>query len=43
MVSNSVNLSYVSAVQMVQFDQIYQIEKAIFNLTRTFSNGLQQC
>ena len=43
MVSNSVNLSYVSAVQMVQFDQIDQIETAIFNLTRAFSNGLPQC
>ena len=43
MVSHSVNVSYVSAVQMVQFDQIYQIETTIFNLTRAFSNGLPQC
>ena len=28
---------------MVQFDQIDQIETAIFNLTRAFSNGLPQC
>ena len=40
MVSHSVNVSCVRAVQMVQFDQI---EKAIFNLTRAFPNGLPQC
>ena len=31
------------AVQMVQFDQIDQIETAIFNLTRVLSSGLPQC
>ena len=43
MVSHSDKCSCVRAVQMVQFDQIDQIEKAIFNLTRVFSNGLPQC
>ena len=40
MVSHSVNVSCMRAVQMVQFDQI---ETAIFNLTGAFSNGLPQC
>ena len=31
------------AVQIVQFNQIDQIEKAMFNLTGAFSNGLPQC
>ena len=45
MVSHSDKRSCVRAVEMVQFhqiDQIDQIEKAIFNLTRVFSNGLPQ-
>ena len=40
MVSFSVQVSCMGAVQMVQIDQI---EKAIFNLTRAFSTGLPQC
>ena len=39
MVSHSVNVSCMRAVQMVQFDQI---ERAFFNLTPVFSNGLPQ-
>ena len=40
MVSHSVNVSCMRAVQVVQFDQI---ETAIFNLTRVLSSGLPQC
>ena len=42
MVSHSVNVSCMRAVEMVQFDQIDQIERAFFNLTPVFSNGLPQ-
>ena len=42
MVSHSDKRSCMRAVQMVQFDQIDQIETAIFNLTEAFSNGLPQ-